>query len=238
MLLDIHSVPLVSSVVVSRASVIRRCCAPISGAPFGITYEMSIAALCYRCNGNASFRNRSGILAASSDHRSTFAAQRSPQLQEILKVTLDDERRVTATAEWQAKELGQPMNIAVADSGGGLPARASAPSGAHRCPGLFLRSDKASGSDHYIVVRSGGPPGRRIILYDYLASRTTAGLKFSGQDAAIRNQLREPSSRNPRPLDQIDLTSPPSILSVDPVIHRAPGDTRNAISSAISSGSP
>jgi len=39
-------------------------------------------------------------------------------------------------------------------------------------------------------------------------------------------------------LDQIDLTSPPSIRSVDPVIHRAPGDTRNAISSAISSGFP
>jgi hypothetical protein len=31
--------------------------------------------------------------------------------------------------------------------------------------------------------------------------------------------------------DQIDLTSPASIRSVDPVIQRAPGDTRNAISS-------
>jgi hypothetical protein len=37
---------------------------------------------------------------------------------------------------------------------------------------------------------------------------------------------------------QIDLTSPPSIRSTEPVIHRAPGETRNAISSAISSGSP
>jgi hypothetical protein len=37
---------------------------------------------------------------------------------------------------------------------------------------------------------------------------------------------------------QIDLTSPPSMRSVEPVIQRAPGDTRNAISSAISSGSP
>jgi uncharacterized protein VirK/YbjX len=37
---------------------------------------------------------------------------------------------------------------------------------------------------------------------------------------------------------QIDLTSPPSIRSVEPVIHRAAGDTRNAISLAISSGAP
>ena len=37
---------------------------------------------------------------------------------------------------------------------------------------------------------------------------------------------------------QIDLTSPPSMRSVEPVIRRASGDTRNAISSAISSGSP
>jgi transposase len=44
-------------------------------------------------------------------------------------------------------------------------------------PLQVLRSDKAVGSDHYIVVRAGGPPGRRIILYDYIASRTTAALK-------------------------------------------------------------
>lgn len=40
-----------------------------------------------------------------------------------------------------------------------------------------LKSDKAVGSDHYIVVRAAGPPGPRVILYDYLASRTTEGLK-------------------------------------------------------------
>jgi hypothetical protein len=55
-------------------------------------------------------------------------------------------------------------------------------------PLQILRSDKATGSDHYIVVRSGGPPGQRIILYDYLASRTTAGLKqfFMGPDGAYQ----------------------------------------------------
>ncbi|MGA2191271.1 MAG: IS66 family transposase [Steroidobacteraceae bacterium] len=58
-------------------------------------------------------------------------------------------------------------------------------------PLQILRSDKAVGSDHYIVVRAGGPPGQRIILYDYLASRTTEGLKqfFIGPDGAYQGKL-------------------------------------------------
>ena len=35
-------------------------------------------------------------------------------------VTLEDARRVIAAAEKKAKEIGQPMNIAVADEGGNL----------------------------------------------------------------------------------------------------------------------
>ncbi len=35
-------------------------------------------------------------------------------------VTLEDARRVIAAAEKKAKEIGQPMNIAVADGGGNL----------------------------------------------------------------------------------------------------------------------
>src|SRR5438309_5617588 len=35
-------------------------------------------------------------------------------------VTLNDARRVIAAAEKQAQEIGQPMNIAVVDSGGNL----------------------------------------------------------------------------------------------------------------------
>ncbi len=58
-------------------------------------------------------------------------------------------------------------------------------------PLQILRSDKAAGSDHYIVVRAGGPPGQRVILYDYLASRTTAGLKqfFIGPDGPYQDKL-------------------------------------------------
>jgi uncharacterized protein GlcG (DUF336 family) len=43
-----------------------------------------------------------------------------PYLQEMVMVTLEDSRRIIAAAERKAKELGQPMNIAVADGGGNL----------------------------------------------------------------------------------------------------------------------
>ena len=35
-------------------------------------------------------------------------------------ITLEDARRIIAAAEKKAKEIGQPMNIAVADAGGNL----------------------------------------------------------------------------------------------------------------------
>jgi transposase len=44
-------------------------------------------------------------------------------------------------------------------------------------PLQLLKSEKAPRSDHFMVVRAAGPPGRRIILYDYLPSRTKEGLK-------------------------------------------------------------
>ncbi len=58
-------------------------------------------------------------------------------------------------------------------------------------PLQILCSDKAAGSDHYIVVRAGGPPTQRIILYDYLASRTTEGLKrlLIGPDGPYQGKL-------------------------------------------------
>jgi uncharacterized protein GlcG (DUF336 family) len=42
------------------------------------------------------------------------------QEREILMVTLKDARRVIDAAEKKAQEIGQPMNIAVADAGGNL----------------------------------------------------------------------------------------------------------------------
>jgi transposase len=58
-------------------------------------------------------------------------------------------------------------------------------------PLQVLRSGKAVGAEHYIVVRAGGPPGRRIILYDYIPSRTKAALKqlLIGADGSYRGKL-------------------------------------------------
>jgi transposase len=58
-------------------------------------------------------------------------------------------------------------------------------------PLQVLKSDKAVGSDHYMVVRAAGPPAKRIILYDYLPSRTTEGLKalLIGADGPYRGKL-------------------------------------------------
>jgi uncharacterized protein GlcG (DUF336 family) len=38
----------------------------------------------------------------------------------VSMITLEDARRIIAAAETKAKEIGQPMNIAVADAGGNL----------------------------------------------------------------------------------------------------------------------
>lgn len=64
-------------------------------------------------------------------------------------------------------------------------------------PLQVLKSEKAVGSDHYMAVRAAGcagatgPPGKRIILYDYLPSRTTEGLKalLIGADGPYRGKL-------------------------------------------------
>lgn len=40
-----------------------------------------------------------------------------------------------------------------------------------------LRSEKASASEYYIVVRAAGPPGRRIILFNYEPCRAVAALQ-------------------------------------------------------------
>jgi transposase len=54
-----------------------------------------------------------------------------------------------------------------------------------------LRSEKSPSSDHYMVVRIAGPPHRRIILFDYLPSRTTEALKslLIGADGPFRGKL-------------------------------------------------
>jgi transposase len=54
-----------------------------------------------------------------------------------------------------------------------------------------LKSDKAPTSDHFMVVRAAGPPGKRIVLYNYIPSRTTEALKqlLMGPEGAYRGKL-------------------------------------------------
>jgi transposase len=54
-----------------------------------------------------------------------------------------------------------------------------------------LKSDKAVDSTHYMVVRAGGPPGQRIILYNYEPSRTADALKrlLIGPDGPYTGRL-------------------------------------------------
>jgi transposase len=54
-----------------------------------------------------------------------------------------------------------------------------------------LQSEKAPSSEHYMVVRAAGPPGRRIVLFTYVPSRTGAALKelLIGSDGPFRGKL-------------------------------------------------
>ena len=54
-----------------------------------------------------------------------------------------------------------------------------------------LKSEKAPTSEHYMVVRAAGPPGRRIVLFTYVPSRTVAALKelLIGSDGPFRGKL-------------------------------------------------
>lgn len=54
-----------------------------------------------------------------------------------------------------------------------------------------LKSEKAPSSTHFMVVRAAGPPGKRIVLFNYEASRTVAALKnlLLGPNGPYRGKL-------------------------------------------------
>lgn len=58
-------------------------------------------------------------------------------------------------------------------------------------PLQVLKSEKPVTSDHYMVVRAAGPPGRRIVIFNYEPSRNTAALKrlLTGPDGPYRGKL-------------------------------------------------
>jgi transposase len=54
-----------------------------------------------------------------------------------------------------------------------------------------LKSEKAPSTDHYMIVRAAGPPGRRIVLFNYEPHRNVETIKrlLSGPDGAYRGKL-------------------------------------------------
>jgi len=54
-----------------------------------------------------------------------------------------------------------------------------------------LKSEKAVSSDHYMIVRAAGPPGRRIVLYNYVPTRNVEAIKqiLTGPEGAYRGKL-------------------------------------------------
>jgi uncharacterized protein GlcG (DUF336 family) len=68
------------------------------------------------------FRHRRFALAVSElvVSKPDFQKARFKELKERITMRLEDARRVIAAAEKKAAQIGQPMNIAVADEGGNL----------------------------------------------------------------------------------------------------------------------
>lgn len=58
-------------------------------------------------------------------------------------------------------------------------------------PLQVLKSHKSPSSDHYMWVRAAGPPGRRIVLFDYTSTRSAAALMrlLTGPDGPYRGKL-------------------------------------------------
>jgi transposase len=54
-----------------------------------------------------------------------------------------------------------------------------------------LKSEKAPTTDHYMIVRAAGPPGRRIVLFNYAPTRNVDTLKqiLTGPDGPYRGKL-------------------------------------------------
>ena len=58
-------------------------------------------------------------------------------------------------------------------------------------PLQVLKSEKAPSSEHYMWVRAAGPPGRRMILFDYVPNRNTEALMalLTGPDGRYTGKL-------------------------------------------------
>jgi uncharacterized protein GlcG (DUF336 family) len=90
-------------------------------------------------------------------------------------VTLEDARRVIAAAERKAKELGRPMNIAVADGGGNLVAH--------------VRMDEAWIGSIDISIKKAFTARAFNISTKELAKHSQSGDEFFGIDASNEGRV-------------------------------------------------
>lgn len=60
-------------------------------------------------------------------------------------------------------------------------------------PLQVLKSEKPVSSDHYMMVRAAGPPGRRIVLFNYEPNRNVAAV--SGYSPDRKGRMPASSSR-------------------------------------------
>jgi uncharacterized protein GlcG (DUF336 family) len=90
-------------------------------------------------------------------------------------VTLADAQRIIAAAEAKAREIGQPMNIAVADSGGNLVA--------------FVRMDKAWLGSIDIAIKKAWTARAFDIETRQLAELSQSGDQFFGIHASNNGKV-------------------------------------------------
>ncbi len=90
-------------------------------------------------------------------------------------VTLDDARRIIAAAEKKAAEIGQPMNIAVADAGGNLIAH--------------VRMDKAWLGSVDISIKKAYTSRAFDIATKDLAEHSQSGKQFFGIHASNNGRI-------------------------------------------------
>src|SRR6185436_907848 len=90
-------------------------------------------------------------------------------------ITLEDARRIIAAAETKAKEIGQPMNIAVADAGGNLVAH--------------IRMDNAWNGSVDISIKKAWTSRAFDITTKDLAENSQSGDQFFGIHASNNGKV-------------------------------------------------
>ena len=93
---------------------------------------------------------------------------------QIESISLDDARRVIAAGETKAREVGQPMNIAVVDAGGNLVAHV-------RMDNAWIGSIDISINKAFTSARSTSPPKTSQATRNRAASSSASTFPMAGE---------------------------------------------------------